>query len=93
LRRFSYKLVDHEKSNNNTKYIDARDKVHNKLKRYVSEELPSSHLNLDYIAAEAIRRLTAHSTMGDMRSTSRVNIIQNKYFLNDDYEDPGFHLN
>lgn len=30
--------------------------------------------------------------MGELSSTSRKNILQNKYFLDDDHEDPGFHL-
>ncbi len=92
LWRLLYKLVEYEEKNNAKSYNQARYTVHKQLEKYVSDDMRTSHLDLDYVVAEAIRQLRIHSTLGDIRSTARVNILQNKYYLNDDYEDPCFHL-
>ncbi len=93
LWRQVYRLVEYELMlDNNISYPEARMVVRNKLVKLVSSDLPARFLDIDYISEEAIRQLTSHWTIGDVRSTSRVNIIQNLYFLNDDFEDPGFHL-
>ena len=85
------------KDKDNTKperqvYEESRILVRSKLINYVSPDLPTSHLDLDYAAAEAIRQLRALSTMDSASSTSRFNILHNKFYLNDDFEDPGFQL-
>jgi len=93
LWRLLYRLVEYEISKGSKTYEQARIKVRAELlEKYVSQDIPSSHLDLDYVASEAKKQLHALSTMGNVRSLSRTNILQNNYFLNDDYEDPGFHL-
>ncbi|MBT9096618.1 ATP-binding protein [Methylovulum psychrotolerans] len=98
LWRLLYRIVEHEIKTSEINeikkigYEDARVHVRSKLSRYVSSDIPSSHLDLDYVAADAKRQLRALSTMGDNRSMTCLNILQNAYYLNDDYEDPGFHL-
>lgn len=93
LWRLLYKLVEYEKAKlEKTNYQQARILVRNKLTDYVSDETPTSHLSLDYLANETIRQMRALINLANPSSISRLNILQNKYFLDDDYEDPGFHL-
>ncbi len=73
-------------------YHQCRLKVRAKLMKYVSRDMPTRHLDLDFVAQEAIRLLQSHVNMDNLSSTVSINILHNKYYLNDDHEDPGFHL-
>lgn len=76
----------------NQEYTKCRVEVRDSLIKNVSIEMPSSYLDVEYLASEAIRQLREICLMDDLSSISRFNILHNKYFLNNDYEDPGFNL-
>ncbi len=95
LVRYEIMRINDDKTNDNNtfiKYERSRTLVRSKLMNLVSVDLPTSHLDLNYAAAKTIRHLRALSTIADANSTSHFNVLHNKYYLNDDYEDPGFHL-
>jgi len=58
----------------------------------ISGSVNPAHLSLSSVAAKAKNYAQALEQLPDVSSRFRADVIRNKHYLSDDYEDPRFHL-
>lgn len=75
-------------------YLNVVAKTSNELDERLRKikDVSSRVLDLDFLEQQAIGKLRAVERMGDANSTARTDILRNKYYLDDDYEDNMFNL-
>ncbi len=67
-----------------------RDELDNKLKYHL--DVSSRILDLQHLTEDALNQFFIIEKMGDPNSRVRANILRNKYYIDDDYEDNLFNL-